>query len=114
MATGTKPPVAKSPNDSAAAGETWQPFWALRSEIDRIFDDFGGRFWSQPVRSLARLERDLLKKLSAPAVDVTESDRAYEITVELSSLDEKNIAVKLAHGGLTIKGDKRDETEETN
>ncbi|WP_333938855.1 Hsp20/alpha crystallin family protein [Bradyrhizobium sp. CCBAU 45389] len=41
---------------------------------------------------------------------MTESDNAYEITVELPNLDQKNIAVKLTHGGLTIRGDKRDET----
>jgi two-component system, LuxR family, response regulator FixJ len=38
-----------------------------------------------------------------PAVDITESDKAYEITAELPGMDEKNIEVKLANGGLTIK-----------
>ncbi|MEY9593200.1 HSP20 family molecular chaperone IbpA [Bradyrhizobium yuanmingense] len=109
-ATETKDLSRSSTNDPAVAGEIWQPFSAFRSEIDRIFDDLGGRFWNQPVRSLARLKRDLCKKLSAPAVDVTKSDNAYEITVELPNLDQKNIAVKLTHGGLTIRGDKRDET----
>ena len=47
-----------------------------------------------------------------PAVDITESDKAYEITAELPGLDEKNIEVKLANGSLTIKGAKQEEKEE--
>ena len=112
MATETKLPVTKSPSPPAVAGETWRPFQALRSEIDQIFDDFGNGFWNRPFRSLARLERDFSKSISAPAVDVAESDKAYEITAELPGLDEKNIDIKVANGGLTIKGEKREETEE--
>ena len=39
-----------------------------------------------------------------------EIDR-YEITAELPGMDEKNIEVKVAAGVLTIKGEKREETE---
>lgn len=112
MATETKLPVTKSSNAPAAAGEAWRPFQALRSEIDQIFDDFGNGFWNRPFRSLARLERNFSKSISAPAVDVAESDKAYEITAELPGLDEKNIDIKVANGGLTIKGEKREESEE--
>jgi HSP20 family protein len=49
---------------------------------------------------------------AAPAVDIAESDKAYEITAELPGLDEKNIEVKLANGALTIKGEKQEEKEE--
>ena len=47
-----------------------------------------------------------------PAVDVAETDKAYEITAELPGLDEKNIEVKLANGVLSIKGEKREDKEE--
>ncbi|MBB4369955.1 HSP20 family protein [Bradyrhizobium sp. cir1] len=110
MATETKLPVTKP--STAPAGEAWRPFQALRHEIDQIFDDFGNGFWNRPFRSLARIERDLNKSFSAPAVDVAESDKAYEITAELPGLDEKNIDVKLTDGGLTIRGEKKEETEE--
>jgi HSP20 family protein len=112
MATETKLPVTKSSTAPAAASEAWQPFQALRSEIDQIFDDFGNGFWRRPFRSLARLERDLSKNFTAPAVDVAESDKAYEITAELPGLDEKNIDVKVVNGGLSIRGEKKEETEE--
>ena len=49
---------------------------------------------------------------AVPAVDVSETDKAYEITAELPGMDEKNVEVKLANDVLTIKGEKQDEKEE--
>ncbi len=46
-----------------------------------------------------------------PAVDVTETDKTYEITAELPGMDEKNIEVKVADGVLTIEGEKQEEKE---
>jgi len=39
-----------------------------------------------------------------PAVDVAETDKAYEITAELPGMEEKNVEVRLANGILSIKG----------
>ena len=47
-----------------------------------------------------------------PAVDIAESEKAYEITAELPGMDEKNIEVKVTDGSLTIKGEKQEEKEE--
>lgn len=49
---------------------------------------------------------------AAPAVDITEREKAYEITAELPGMDEKNIEVKVTDGSLTIKGEKHEEKEE--
>ena len=49
---------------------------------------------------------------TAPAVDVVESENAYEIKAEMPGMDEKNIEVKVANGNLTIKGEKQEEKEE--
>ncbi|MCR5891710.1 Hsp20/alpha crystallin family protein [Burkholderia cepacia] len=38
--------------------------------------------------------------------------KAYEITAELPGLEEEDVEVKLANGGLTIKGTKNEEKEE--
>ena len=43
----------------------------------------------------------------APAVDVAEKEKEYEITAELPGMDEKNIEIKLSNGTLTIKGEVR-------
>ena len=114
MATETKLPVTKKTSEPAFAGDVWRPFEALRKEVDRLFDDFGGDFWRRPFRSLAQLEPVWSRKLAAtPAVDVSETDKAYEIAAELPGMDEKNIEVNLTDGGLTIKGEKKEEREET-
>lgn len=115
MATETTLPVTKKPSAPALVDDTWRPFGALRKEVDRLFEDFGESFLRQPLRSLASLERAWPTKFATtPAVDVTETDKGYEITAELPGLDEKNIEVNLANGGLTIKGEKKEEKEEKN
>ena len=48
---------------------------------------------------------------TAPAVDIAEKETAYEITAEFPGIDQNNIEVKLANGVLTIKGEKKQETE---
>jgi HSP20 family protein len=114
----TKLPVKteKKPAEPASAMQAWWPVEGLREEIDRLFDDFGRGFWSFPFRrSLFAAEpfwRRQLRWTAAPAVDFTESDKAYEVTAELPGMDEKNIEVKVADGDLTIKGEKQEEKEE--
>jgi HSP20 family protein len=49
---------------------------------------------------------------ATPAIDIAESEKAYELTAELPGMDEKNIDVKIANGNLIIKGEKREEKEE--
>lgn len=113
MANETKLPVANKAAEPAFA-EAWRPFESLRKEVDRLFEDFGGGdFWGRSFRPLARFEQNLAKEMTAPAVDVTETDKAYEIAAELPGMDEKNIEVKLSDGSLTIKGEKKEEKEET-
>jgi len=113
MAAETKLPITKKPGEPALAGETWRPFEALRKEVDRLFEDFGDDFWRRPFRPLAGLERGWAKKLaSIPPVDIAETEKAYEITAELPGIDQKNVEVNLANGGITIKGEKSEESEE--
>ena len=112
--TATKVPVTTDKKtESATTVQAWQPIETLRKEIDRLFDNFGHDFWRSPFRALADFEPLWSSKLAASfAVDVTETDAAYEITAELPGMDEKNIDVKVVNGGLTIKGEKKDEKEE--
>lgn len=112
-----KVPVKTEKTPTATAPvPTWRPFENLRREVDRLFEDFDGGLWRSPFRrSLFDIEpfrRAEVAFGAIPAVDVTETDKAYEITAELPGMDEKNIDVKLANGVLTIKGEKQDEKEE--
>jgi HSP20 family protein len=102
--------------ERAAALQAWRPFESLHREIDRLFEDFDRGNWRFPFRrsifDVEPLWRGESTWAAAPAVDIVEKDNAYEVTVELPGLDEKNIEVKLVNGGLTIKGEKQEEKEE--
>ncbi len=93
------------------------PFTSLRREIDRLFDDFvWGSPWRMPsTRSLFDAEpfwRGDITWGKVPAVDIADTEKAYEIAAELPGLDEKNVEVKFSDGMLTIKGEKKEEKKE--
>jgi HSP20 family protein len=93
----------------------WPPFEGLRQEIDRLFEDFGLGFRWPFGRSLFAAEPLFRRRMTGakmPAIDVVESEKAYEITADLPGMDEKNIEVKVADGVMTIKGEKQEEKEE--
>jgi HSP20 family protein len=73
----------------------------LQNEIDRLFEDFT-RGWPTLARATELV----------PSMDVTESDREIEITVELPGLEEKDVQVNVADNVLTVKGEKKAEKEE--
>jgi HSP20 family protein len=94
----------------------WEPFEALRRQIDSLFAEFHQGMWRMPF-SRASLDvepfwRMETPRVNTPAVDVAEKADAYEITAELPGMDEKNIEVKLANEMLAIKGEKKEDKEE--
>ena len=117
MAETTKLPVKieKKAAAPAALGQ-WMPLEALRREIDRLFDSFHEGASRLPFgRPAFNLELAWPRETSwaiAPAVDVAEKDKEYEITAELPGMDEKNIEIKMSNNVLTIKGEKKEEKEE--
>jgi HSP20 family protein len=117
--TVTKIPVKiqeKAPANVPSATQAWAPFLSLRREMDRLFDDFGRGFWQLPTRrSMFDIEPMWQPEATweaSPAVDIAESEKAYELTAELPGMDEKNIEVKIANGNLIIKGEKQEDKEE--
>jgi len=70
----------------------WSPFQRLFGELrdDRPFAGFG---W-------------------APAVDVTESDAAYVISVELPGARREDVTLEIHGNVLEVRGEKRSEREE--
>ena len=109
--------VVKNDEKKPPATTEFRPFTNLRREIDRLFDDFAwGSPWRMPSpRSLFDAEPFWRREITwgkVPAVDIADTEKAYEITAELPGMDEKNVEVKFADGLLTIKGEKREEKEE--
>ncbi len=112
----TKLPVKTAGKESPPALKHWRPFESLRREIDRVFEDFDGGAWRSPLaRSFFDIQPFRSREstwATAPAVDIAETEKTYEITAELPGMDEKNIEVKFADGVVTIKGEKQEEKEE--
>src|SRR5438477_6029579 len=86
----------KSEHGSAVAERG--PFETLRREIDRLFDDIQVGSWRAPFgRTVFDVEPFWRGEISwgkSPAVDVSETDKGYDITAELPGMDESNIDVK--------------------
>lgn len=109
----TKLPIKSEEKGVEHRAESWLPFGSLRSEIDRLFDDFGSNLWHRPLASALMRRVPRLSELDmAPAVDLAETEKTYEITCELPGMEEQDIEVAISNGTLTIKGEKQVEKEE--
>lgn len=112
--TATKVPVATSSRSDVRrplARSFFPEFDTLRQEIDRVFDGFG---WPVPRFRAAMLPGIMDEgAVAAPAVDVAETEKAYSISAELPGLEPKDVEIKLSDSMLTIRGEKKSQTEET-
>jgi HSP20 family protein len=79
------------------------PFLSLHREMNRMFDDFFRDF-------------DMRLPMAAggqwPQLDVAETDKEVTVTAELPGIEEKDVELLLEDGVLTLKGEKRAETED--
>lgn len=78
------------------------PFLALHREMNRLFDDFFRGFdveFPAPSRFGG--------SGGWPSVEVSETDKEVKVVAELPGLDEKDVAVTLHDGVLTLKGEKK-------
>jgi len=84
------------------------PYSVMRSEMDRLFDSVLGR---GPGRYplFSRLDDN---GAIAPSIDVRETASELVVEAELPGMDEKDVAVTLNNGVLTLKGEKKSEREE--
>lgn len=84
------------------------PFLSLHREVNRLFDDVF-RGFSAGVRSAnggSSLGR------AWPSVEISDQDKEIKVAAEVPGLDEKDIEVLLNDGVLTLRGEKRSETED--
>lgn len=111
-----KKETSKEVTPRAESQHAAHPLVSLRREVDRLFEDFATSLGSWPLgRSLFddRAWRFPRLAFSMPAVDVTESEKEYRITAELPGMNEKDIEVTISDDVLTVKGEKKEEKEET-
>lgn len=91
---------------------------SLRSGIDQLFDDMFRGAFGTPTRRFFDLDSSRgggawpAAGVTVPSVNVAESADSFTITAEMPGLDEKDIAVSLAADVLTLKGERRAESEQ--
>lgn len=81
------------------------PYNYLRSQINRVFDDFWGDSWLAPRAEIGAAG-------FWPQMDVTETDKEIKVSAEIPGVEAKDIDVSVENGVLTIKGEKKYEREE--
>jgi HSP20 family protein len=94
---------------SVRRGEELSPFLMLHREVNLLFDDMFRGFDLAPFGAA---DRFFGRNFGWPNVEVSETDKAVEVTAELPGLSEKDVDIQLANGVLTIRGEKKTETED--
>ncbi len=111
-----KVPVTVETKPLPMAMQAWRPFEGLRREMDRLLLDFSLNPFRLPLRRpVFDIEPFWQPEswMTVPAVDFVETEKDYELTVDLPGLDEKEVEVKIAGGVLKVKAEKEEEKEET-
>jgi len=84
--------------------QAWNPF----QEFENLLE----RYNKSGARNLGtRMENDLSFADWAPTVDIEEDADKYLIRADLPGVDKDNIDVKLENGVLSIRGEKRSQSE---
>lgn len=81
------------------------PFWALRRDIDRLFDDF----FHSPMSGLGLGRRAMMQW---PSVEVSRTENEFRITAEVPGMNEKDVELLVEDGVLTLRAEKKSETED--
>ncbi|MEQ1954974.1 Hsp20/alpha crystallin family protein [Mesorhizobium sp. CN2-181] len=89
--------------------EDRDPFLSLHREVNRLFDDAFRGFDSR-LPALGRFSS--FGGGGWPNVEVSDGEKEIRVTAEVPGLEEKDIEVLLEDGVLTLKGEKRSETED--
>jgi len=92
-----------TPSDEAS------PFVALHREMNRLFDDVFNRFDAGVPSLLGRTPGWLAG--SWPSLEVNASFNEVRVSAELPGMDEKDVEVLVDNDVLTIRGEKKSESE---
>lgn len=84
------------------------PVLSLHREMNRLFEDVFRGFGS----GLPSLSGASAFGGGWPSVEITDGEKEIKVTAEVPGLEEKDIEVLLDDGVLTLKGEKRSETED--
>ncbi len=89
---------------STMRGEEMSPFLTLHREMNRLFDDVFSRFEGGMP--------SLLRRSGWPSIEAVETDKDVRVSAELPGMDEKDVEVLVDEDVLTIRVEKKAETED--
>lgn len=106
-------PWSRSENSRALSGSREDtPFLALHREVNRLFDRFFDDF-DAPARFAGWPSTAFLGwSGSWPKVEVAESEKEIRLVAEVPGLDENDVEVLLDGDVVTLRGEKKAETED--
>jgi HSP20 family protein len=78
-------------------------FGSLQREVDRLFQEFAREAGNGGAPAVLNL---------VPSIDVTENDKEIFVTAELPGLERKDVDISVEGDTLTIRGEKKTESEE--
>jgi HSP20 family protein len=87
--------------------EAWDPFEELEALSYRMNRLLGLTRWAGSGDQASAPAIDWF-----PSCDITETEEAYRIRVELPNVDKDDVQVTLENSVLTVAGERRDEREE--
>ncbi len=83
----------------------WDPFREMENLLDR--------YKNLPKRAIAKSDEKIFEVGDwMPVVDINETKNNFVVKVELPGVDKKDVSVNIENGVLTIRGEKKVETED--
>ena len=88
-------------------GDDMDPFLSLHRDVNRLFDEAFRGFDTPSLFGRMRTGNG-----AWPNVEVSETDKEIRVTAEVPGLEENDIEVFLEDGVLTLRGEKKSESED--
>lgn len=95
-------PWGRERNRVAERRDDNNPMMSLQRDLNSVFEDFWGRFDNPFGTSLSA---------GGPRTDISETDEAMLVSVDLPGLDDKDIEVNVTDDMLTIRGEREEKID---
>lgn len=86
--------------------ESGHPLMSLHRDVNRLFDDVFRGF------GMPAIHNGFGRGVDWPSVEVNETDKEIRVAAELPGLTEKDVEVTIDDGVLTLRGERKAETED--
>jgi len=88
-------------------GEDMDPFMSLHRNVNRLFDEVFNGFDTPSM-----FGRMTSRTGAWPSVEFSENDKEIRVVAEVPGLDDNDVEVLLEDGVLTLRGEKKSESED--